>query len=124
MIERTTSTLIPAEATIRPLKDRLFIKPLDIKFSEIIECIRFGRPVRGKVIAAGPGNYRRRYNRDRSKTWESKTFIPMQVKVGDIVELGGLNIFDGQGYSFDEVLYGTERLLVITEKDVAGVVDG
>jgi hypothetical protein len=54
----------------------------------------------------------------------SKHFRPVDVKVGDIVELGGLNVFDGEGYQFPEVLVGTETMLVCSERDVAGVING
>jgi co-chaperonin GroES (HSP10) len=109
---------IPGDCTIKPLGDRIFVRPLDWDPSRIITAIREGRPVRGEAVAVGPGTYRRKYNKDRSKTWLSKVFIPTTVKPGDIVEWGGLNIFDGKGYSFQEVIHGTERLLVITERDV------
>lgn len=117
-IERESSDYISKEWTIKPLKDRIFIRPLDWDASRIIVAIREGRPVRGEAIACGPGAYRTRRSEDKTKLYQTDTFIPMSVKPGDIVELGGLNIFDGKGYSFDTINYGGEQLLVITEKDV------
>lgn len=45
-------------------------------------------------------------------------FIRTEVKPGDIVELGGLNVYDGQGYNFPEVVIGTETFLIAQEQDV------
>lgn len=116
--ERQTTTLIAQEEKIRPLGDRIIVKPLDWEASKIVIAIREGRPVRGRVLAVGPGAHRKKYSKDRS-SYQLGEFIPMTVKVGDIVNWGGLNVFDGRGYSFDEIIWGTERCLVITEKDVA-----
>lgn len=113
--------IIPRTSTIRPLRDKILVKPLDWEPSKILEVIRHGRPLRGEVVAVGPGSYPKRYSPARDKTWDSKTFVPTQVKPGDIIELGGLNIFDGQGYEFTEVVYGTERLLMCQEADVVGI---
>jgi co-chaperonin GroES (HSP10) len=122
-IEHRTTDFIPAAAKIRPLGDRIFLKPLDWDASKIVIAIREGRPVRGEVKAVGPGAYRKRYNKDRSKMYETNAYVPTTVKVGDLVELGGLNIFDGLGYSFQEVMWGDERMLVVTERDICGVVE-
>lgn len=48
----------------------------------------------------------------------------MQVKPGDVVELGGLNVFDGLGYNFPQVVIGTELFIIAQEQDVAFVDDG
>lgn len=122
-IERTTSTYIDKKEKITPRGDRIILKPLKWEPSKIIECVRFGRPVRGEILAIGPGAYRKKYNKDRSKVWETEVFVPTSLKVGDIVELGGLNIFDGQGYSFQDVMWGDEKCLIIQEQDVAFVVE-
>lgn len=122
-IERKSSTYIAPEEKIIPTKDRIILKPLKWEPSKIIEAIRFGRPVRGEILAIGPGAYRKRYNKDRTKMWETDVFIPTQLKVGDIVDLGGLNIFDGKGYSFQDVIWGNEQCLIIQEADVAFVVE-
>lgn len=45
----------------------------------------------------------------------------MQVKPGDVVELGGLNAFDGLGYNFPQVVIGTELFIIAQEQDVAFV---
>lgn len=122
----TSGTTMQAQPEIitgklRMVKDKLLLKPLDWDASSIIIALRSGRPVRGIVVAIGPGCYPKLYNRDRSKCWDSKVYRPTQVGVGDIVELGGLNVFDGQGYSFQEVIYEGIKHLICSEKDVAVV---
>jgi hypothetical protein len=52
---------------------------------------------------------------------ETGHFIPTVVKPGDIVELGGLNAYDGQGYNFPQITIGTETFLIVQEQDVCFV---
>lgn len=112
--------------TVRPLRDKILVKPLDWEPSKIISVIRKGRPVRGTVVAVGAGYYPKKYEKDAAgnrKSYKlSKHFQRLEVKPGDIVELGGLNQFDGQGYQFPEVVIGTELHLLCSEQDVCGVV--
>lgn len=109
--------------TVRLLGDRVLLRPLEWDASKIIIAIRHGRPVRGEVMAVGPGHNPIKYREKRSKMDYSKHFRPTQVKVGEIVELGGLNIFDGKGYQFEEILYNGARCLICTERDIAIVRD-
>lgn len=78
-------------------------------------------------MAVGPGSNPIKYKDGpkgkRSLMDYSKHFQHTELKPGDIVELGGLNIFDGKGYSFTEVLIGTELHLICSENDVAIVRD-
>jgi hypothetical protein len=87
--------------TLRMLQDRLLIKPLDWNGEQVhgadsrIIVMRDGRPVRGTVVAVGPGRHpfirKGRTNDGRHTRVEvSKRFQPTEVKVGDVVELGGL----------------------------------
>lgn len=111
---------------VRMMGDRILLRPLDWEPSKIITVVRRGRPLRGEVMAIGAGHNPLKYKTrgDKTKTMEySKHFRRVDVKVGDIVELGGLNVFDGQGYQFPEVLVGSETMLICSERDVAGVVD-
>lgn len=121
---RTPDTLAQGER-IRPLRDYILVKPLEWKPSEILTVIRYGRPLRGVVKACGPGTKRKIYHRDEKGQKigfrYSKHFQPTEVKPGDIVELGGLNIFDGLGYQFPEILIDNEPHLMIQEADVAGI---
>jgi hypothetical protein len=114
--------------TIRLLEDRMLLRPLEWDASKIVIAIRHGRPVRGEVKAIGRGHYPIQYREGhdsqgnwsrRAKMVRSKHFRPTEVKVGDVVELGGLGAFDGQGYKFDEILYNGEKCLLCTERDVA-----
>lgn len=132
-IERKTTTFVAQDEKIKPLGDRIFVKPLEWDASKIVIAIREGRPVRGRVLAVGPGayelkyKYAYRYDKDGKETkerigvYESDVFVPMSVRVGDIVEFGGLNIFDGNGYSFDSIAWGNDEVLIVTERDIAGV---
>ena len=122
----TTETLLAGEH-LRPLKDHIVVKPLEWEPSKILEVIRYGRPLRGIVKAVGPGSHPKVYTRNdqgqKTSFRYSKAFRPCDVKVGQTVELGGLNAFDGEGYSFTEILIDNELHLVCQENDVAGVVD-
>lgn len=111
---------------LRMLGDRILLKPLAWEPSKIIEVVRHGRPLRGVVMAIGPGIHpvSKRVNQANGKrrVEYSRRFRPCEVKVGDTVELGGLNIFDGKGYDFPEVIVGNETMLICTERDVCVVV--
>ncbi len=116
------------QGSLRMLRDNILLRPLDWKASEVIIAIRHGRPVRGEVVAIGPGKWVKRYvtgKRDGKgfrKSYETKVFQKTEVKPGDIVNIGGLNIFDGAGYmAMLEVVVGTETLLMFQEADVAVV---
>ncbi len=110
-------------AVLRPLRDRMVVKPMEWDASSTIIAIRHGRAVRGRVVAIGPGAYRKKYSKDRSKVSETTVFVPAEVKPGDIVELGGLNIFDGRGYAFPEVIIDGEVHILCQEQDVCVVRD-
>lgn len=120
------ATILEAGSKLRLLRDRILLRPLDWVPSRIITVIRQGRPVRGIVEAVGPGRYYRRYrphptNPNQRQFVETSTFIPTEVKAGDVVELGGLNVYDGQGYNFPQVVIGTETFLICQEQDVCFV---
>jgi len=106
------------EGNFKPLGDRMLVKPLKVELSTTIEAHWRGRTLRGQVVAIGPGEYPNRYNSDRSKVWKSKVFRPTEVKVGDIVELGGIDI---GGYAFTRIMYRGEEHILASEKDVAGI---
>lgn len=115
--------IIDAHETIRPLRDQIVVKPLPWEPSPYlkskgIEIVWHGKALRGEVLAVGPGCYPKQYSKDRSKSWDSKIFRPCDVKVGDIVELGGLEI---KGYDFPEVRWGSQSVIVCREADVTGV---
>ncbi len=110
--------------SIRLLGDRILIRPLPWDTATTVIAIRHGRDVRGEVLAVGPGRHPFKYigktdNGQHMRVAERKYFQRTEVKVGDVVELGGLNVFDGKGYQFTEVLYNGVRCLICTERDVA-----
>lgn len=112
------------KGSLRPLRDQIVLKPLEWTPSDIIQVVREGRPLRGKVVAVGPGDHHKKYSKDRKSFVYSKIFTPTEVKPGDTVELGGLNIYDGRGYMFKEVVIGREMHLICSEKNVCGVING
>lgn len=113
--------------SLRMYGDHLLVSPLEWDASKIIEAIRHGRPVRGIVRAVGPGRNqicKRKNLGDGRRSFEySKWFQPTEIKVGETISWGGLNIFDGKGYHFPEVIVNGERCIVCTERDVCLVED-
>src|SRR5690349_16089480 len=85
----------PAGTKFRPLRDQIIVKPLPWQPSTIIEVAGNKRkPLRGVVVAVGPGQRQKKYWRNaqgqRCKVGETGVVIPISVKPGDVVELGGL----------------------------------
>ena len=120
-----TRTYVQADARIVPLRDQIILEPLDVIYSRhIIVQKNPTKALRGIVKAIGPGHYPKRYNhpekQKRSLTWDSYVFLPTEVKVGDIVELGGAEI---DGYSFDTFFWGDQLHVICSERDVAVVLD-
>jgi co-chaperonin GroES (HSP10) len=112
---------IPKEWKIKPLRDQCIIEPLPWPFSDVIEVVYTGRPLRGKVKAIGPGVYPKKYNGPkgvRTKSWDSIAFRPCDVKVGDIVQLGGLGI---DGYLFQTFRWGDKEHVICREADITGI---
>lgn len=132
-VTHKTRTYIPATAKLRPLRDVMIVEPLDGNLSAIIHVINECKPVRGIVKAIGPGHYPFVYldgngdrlpdhrRKDRKKLSRSEVFQRTTVKVGDTVNLGGLNM---GGYSFDSFYWGNTLHLTCREADVAGIENG
>lgn len=117
-LTRKTPDFVPG---LRPLRDRIVVKPKARAIKGAIAVVeRHGETVRGTVVAAGPGTYPWKYNADRSKRWQSKVFVPTQVKPGDTVELGGWEL---NGYAFPEVYVNGVRCFICQEADVAMIVE-
>lgn len=112
---------VPATATIRPLRDVIIVEPLPIDHGTSLSVVYRGKPVRGTVLAVGPGVYPRRYDGPkgrRTKSWLAKCFRPCDVKVGDVVDLGGGEI---GGYLFQTIRWGTKEVVICREEDVCVV---
>ena len=127
-LDRKTLDLLPPKAKIRPLGDRIIVKPLDWEPSKIIQLSGNQRkPLRGVITATGPGRYYRRYlyntQGERDGVIHSDKRLPIEVKVGDIVELGGLTDEQGNydGYNFPQISIGNELHLICQEQDVCMV---
>lgn len=108
---------------VRLLRDQMLVEPMETVWSAIIDVILITKPMRGIVKAVGPGHYPKKYNGPRgkrTKSWDSKIFQPTECKVGDIVELGGLQ---HGGYSFQTVYWGDKLHLICREADVVGIVE-
>lgn len=120
---------------MRMTSDRLLIKPMEWNGEDVhgagtkIVAVRHGNPVRGQVVAVGPGHYpvckRTNLSDGRRRIEYSKHFRPTEVRPGDVVEFGALNanVFDGKSYPFTEVLYNGEPHLICQERDVTIVRD-
>jgi co-chaperonin GroES (HSP10) len=123
-IGNETNLVIPASETIRPLRDHVLLEILAWEPSKILEVVYRGKPLRGRVLAVGRGTFPKKYNGPRGKRdkcWDSKVFLPTDTKVGDIVELGGLEI---RGYlftSYASFRWGDKDCLMVREADIAVV---
>ncbi|MBT4586195.1 co-chaperone GroES [Candidatus Peregrinibacteria bacterium] len=94
---------------IRPLGDRVIVKPLaedEVTASGIVlpDTADKEKPEQGEVIAVGPG-----------KRLDSGETSPMSVQVGDKV------VF--RKYSADEVKVENEEVLVVNEDDIVGIIE-
>ncbi len=99
MTEVATETKI----TLKPLQDRVVVKPLPVeertKGGIIIPDTAKERPQKGKVVAVGPG----------------KKDEPTTVKVGDIVLFGK--------YAGTEVEIDGEEYLIMRESDIYAIIE-
>ena len=121
-LEIKCGTSLSASVTLTPLFDNIILESLPTFFSEIIEVIHGIKPLKGKVIAVGPGHYPKKYDHQekhkRTRMWYSKRFQPSTIKVGEIVQLGGLNF---GGYNFETFYWGKRLCLSCREADVIGI---
>lgn len=119
-LESTRHEIITA-SEFRPLRDYLLVRPLPWTPSRTIQIAGdTRRTLRGTVLAAGPGVHPTRYNKARSRSWESPAFRPTEAKIGQTVELGGLHI---DGYEWPKVIYNGEPCIICRDEDVAAIVE-
>ncbi|OGT77228.1 MAG: co-chaperone GroES [Gammaproteobacteria bacterium RIFCSPLOWO2_02_FULL_47_50] len=94
---------------IRPLQDRVIIKRTEEERTSsggiVIPDSAAEKPIKGKVIAVGPG-----------KILDNGERRPVDLKVGDTVLFGK--------YSGTEVKMNDEEYLVMREDDIMGVITG
>jgi chaperonin GroES len=97
-----------AEFKIKPLADRVVIKPAEAEEKTsggiILPDTAKEKPIEGTVVAVGPG-----------KTSDDGKVIKLEVKVGDRVLYGK--------YSGTEVTIGGEEYLIMRESDIFGIVN-
>ena len=93
---------------IKPLEDRIVVKPLDAEQTTasglVIPDTAKEKPQEGEVVAVGPG----RFNEDGDER------IPMDINVGDKV------IYSKYGGT--EVKYSGEEYLILSARDILAVV--
>jgi co-chaperonin GroES (HSP10) len=110
---------IPADWTLKPLRDQMIIEPLDVVQSRILVLPPQEKTLRGRVLAVGPGHYPTQYDhwdkKKRTKCWAGMAFVPAQTKIGDIVRLEG---FNSEGF-----FWGDKYCVHAREEDVAAVED-
>jgi hypothetical protein len=127
-----TDNYVPASVAIKPLHDRILVHPLDVTLSRTIQVIYHTQPVRGIVLACGPGTYPIRYrygDKDGKRVKVASIHTgkrrPIEVRPGDIVELGGThNTADGgrrRGYSWESLFWGDCFVIWATERDICGI---
>jgi chaperonin GroES len=93
---------------IRPLDDRLVVRPAEAETKTatgiFLPDAAKEKPTRGKVIAVGPG-----------KQLENGKRAPLVVSVGDEVYYGK--------YAGTEVKVNEDKLVILRETDLLGVVE-
>lgn len=88
---------------IRPLRDRIVIKPIDEKLSTVLEVVQFDKKVhRGEVLAVGPSVKFDEVSRPRG---------PTDAQVGDTVRFTEI-------YKFPDIIDHGERVLILQEADI------
>jgi hypothetical protein len=119
-----TVNFVAAGRRLRPLRDQIIVKPLPLKLSDRINAHWHGETVVGRVIAAGPGCFpnihRRGFNDGKPyrTVRQSTVFRPTEVKIGDVVHLGGMEL---GGYLFPQVWAEGAWCVLCREEDVAVV---
>lgn len=116
---------LPEGTKLRMLRDQILVKALDWSPSTIIVVAgNQRRPLRGEVVSVGPFRRVKKYlynqQGEKSAVADYGQTIPTQVKPGDIVEIGGLEL---DGYRFEQVTIGSELHVICQESDVAMVIE-
>jgi chaperonin GroES len=93
----------------RPLHDRVVVRRVDedtkTKGGIIIPDTAQEKPMQGEIIAVGPG-----------KRDDAGKLVPIDLKAGDMVLFGK--------WSGTEVKIDGEELLIMSESDIMGVIEG
>jgi len=93
--------------SIKPLEDRIVVKPLDAEQTTasglVIPDTAKEKPQEGEVLAVGPGRF------------EEGNRLPLDVKVGDTVLYSK--------YGGTEVKYSGQEYLILSARDVLAVIE-
>ncbi len=128
-INRDPLDSLPEDITLRPIGDKVIIQVDPDQYDTALAIVSADRPLRGTVVAIGPGElvkkYRHRWvysqgreTQERTESYWSTTFRATQTQVGDRVELGGRDI---GGYLFDKLRIGGKDHVICTERDIAAI---
>ncbi|HCT13806.1 MAG TPA: co-chaperone GroES [Corynebacterium nuruki] len=102
-----TEVFIVANVNIKPLEDRVLVKPLEAEQTTasglVIPDTAKEKPQEGQVIATGPGRFDDKGAR-----------VPLDVAEGDVV------IFSKYGGT--EVKYDGQELLLLNARDILAIV--
>ena len=91
---------------LRPLRDRIVVRPIERVKSKLIHVVMDELPNIGEVLAVGPG--------ERDKKGR---LIPNPIEIGQRIRFGGAENY----LSFPRVEIDGEELLVMSWKDVCFV---
>lgn len=91
---------------IKPLRDRILVKPIERTKSDILAVIMQENPNMGEVVAVGPGEYDKKGRR-----------VPNPCEVGQKIRYGTT----GEYLTFQEVDHEGEKFLMMSWKDVCWV---
>jgi chaperonin GroES len=104
-----TTTATEAKVAIKPLEDRIVVKPLDAEQTTasglVIPDTAKEKPQEGEVLAVGPGRW----------DDEGEKRIPQDVKVGDVVLYSK--------YGGTEVKYAGDEYLILSARDVLAIIE-
>jgi len=94
---------------LKPLGDNVVVKPMSVKETTasgifLPDNANKEKPEKGEVLAVGPG-----------KIMENGQLRPMNVKVGDKVMF--------KKYSPDEIKIDDEEYLLVSERDILGILE-
>lgn len=109
---------------IRPLREKLIVRPLPPALSQTIATDWNGEAVRGIVVAAGPGTYPRIHEKGVKngvpfrRVRDLRAFRPCDVRVGNVVQLGGMEL---GGYLWPHILIDGVDHIICSEQDVCGI---
>ena len=123
-LNRKTYDSVPAGQTLRPLRDKILVKVESLELSDTIIAEWKGKPVRGRVVAAGPGRYPNihtrgeRHGESFHEIRASRQFRATEVRVGQMVEFGGMEI---GGYPLQQIYLDGQLHILTSEQDVVGV---